>query len=923
MKPVMPAASEDPSRHANSPAMLLEEVWRRAAEQLGRATARALQTVAGELDALDRACAPGDARRYDLGLANAWRDPRVALEVRLGERLDEAFRSFVKGTSQRPRPFSETQGSWTELSLMADGDLEESVRLSDMAGRLRHGADEELAALDQRMAALLSMPCPRPEDNPLGPEAICDALRASLGLLQGDRTLRLLLIAAFHRVLSETLLPLYQDLNALLRQHGVLPAIRYGETRKPVSSSAPAMKRRGTDGSTAAGDGSLAALLRQVVMAMDVRPAQPPAEGGAPAPAPAPSADHDSLPADQTSQPATVPAATAPAPSHTPSPDLLQLLDCIERGDFSTTEEDVIEALRCAWDSPPAKLSQAAGLQAGQPAPGDQAQSGPVNALRKLRETGLAARMDPMDTLTLDMVALLFEQLFGDARITPPMKALIGRLQIPMLKVALLDRTFFSNRDHPARRALDLVGEISRGLDRSHQAFSGLSRRIEAVVDRAAREFTGNMGVFERTAAELHSLWRNAQVAARRQAQRVQELERLDTARQHARDTLRARVAGHSVPRTVLHFLATEWLKLMVITYATSGADSRAWQSVLETLDNLLWTLTPKESLRERRRLVSLLPPLLKALHKGMAAIGTTEPVKERFVAALTRCHAHAIAASMPETSAALPPQPPAAATPASRLPPRTLAAAPATPATTATTPAPTVTTPSPTVTTPVPTATQDAPRALPAVEEPRRAGFAEQNTLPTALPAAQANLPPPAAAAVEEAQAAGALPTPAARAKTVLPAPGPAKPAATPQDEPVAAPVAAEAPALTVRNPFGDGEIELEEVFFGEAATPMPLPATDRHAQTVAKLREGDWVEIHGQAGAAPMQARLCRVDTQRGSYEFTNRKGQRIAAYSLFQLTAEVRGGRIVPVDAAPSPGRGVGALAGLLRKGNERPA
>ena len=35
------------------------------------------------------------------------------------------------------------------------------------------------------------------------------------------------------------------------------------------------------------------------------------------------------------------------------------------------------------------------------------------------------------------------------------MRALIGRLQIPILKVAILDKRFFSNRSHPARKLLN------------------------------------------------------------------------------------------------------------------------------------------------------------------------------------------------------------------------------------------------------------------------------------------------------------------------------------------------------------------------------------------------------------------------------------------------------------------------------------
>ena len=39
-------------------------------------------------------------------------------------------------------------------------------------------------------------------------------------------------------------------------------------------------------------------------------------------------------------------------------------------------------------------------------------------------------------------------------------EALLGRLQIPTLKVALLDKSFFSSKSHPARRLLDDVAHL-------------------------------------------------------------------------------------------------------------------------------------------------------------------------------------------------------------------------------------------------------------------------------------------------------------------------------------------------------------------------------------------------------------------------------------------------------------------------------
>ncbi|WP_146050716.1 DUF1631 family protein, partial [Pseudomonas syringae] len=59
------------------------------------------------------------------------------------------------------------------------------------------------------------------------------------------------------------------------------------------------------------------------------------------------------------------------------------------------------------------------------------------------------------DEDVINLIAMLFEFILDDRNLPPSLRALIGRLQIPMLKVAVLDKSFFSRGSHPARRLLN------------------------------------------------------------------------------------------------------------------------------------------------------------------------------------------------------------------------------------------------------------------------------------------------------------------------------------------------------------------------------------------------------------------------------------------------------------------------------------
>ena len=77
----------------------------------------------------------------------------------------------------------------------------------------------------------------------------------------------------------------------------------------------------------------------------------------------------------------------------------------------------------------------------------------------------------------------------ADSGVIPDaIKALIGRLQIPILKVAILDKKFFSNKTHPTRKLLDSLGTPPGDLAGRAEELRGLGQTVMFVVigDRVA-----------------------------------------------------------------------------------------------------------------------------------------------------------------------------------------------------------------------------------------------------------------------------------------------------------------------------------------------------------------------------------------------------------------------------------------------------
>ncbi len=90
----------------------------------------------------------------------------------------------------------------------------------------------------------------------------------------------------------------------------------------------------------------------------------------------------------------------------------------------------------------------------------------PLNRIPWIRAAVADKVVNPTDKITIDVIALLFDYIFRDPSIPESLRNLFGRLQVPILKAALLDRTFFSDKKHAARRLLD---HLAGAADRRHE----------------------------------------------------------------------------------------------------------------------------------------------------------------------------------------------------------------------------------------------------------------------------------------------------------------------------------------------------------------------------------------------------------------------------------------------------------------------
>jgi len=256
----------------------------------------------------------------------------------------------------------------------------------------------------------------------------------------------------------------------------------------------------------------------------------------------------------------------------------------------------------------------------------------------------------PLDAVLVDAVAMLFDVVFDDAAIPDHLKAQIARLQIPVLKAAMLDRNFFSQSNHPVRRMLDAIATLAVHLP-DNEAGNARLEAISQVVSRVLDSFEKDIAIFDTAAAELETmgsvledtLEEIVDASLQQDIAQIKRSERAELAPVIVHDFINRALKEQPVAEAVREFLRRDWAQLLTLDYVSEGEQGAHFNSHVETMRELVWSVQSKADMDARLMLVRILPGLLKRLREGVAEIELSQKLCDRFFATLVILHANAV----------------------------------------------------------------------------------------------------------------------------------------------------------------------------------------------------------------------------------------------------------------------------------------
>lgn len=114
------------------------------------------------------------------------------------------------------------------------------------------------------------------------------------------------------------------------------------------------------------------------------------------------------------------------------------------------------------------------------------------------------------------------------------------------------------------------------------------------------------------------------------------EREVLDRIRQ----AMESHLLENWAPEDVHHFLVHHWARLMTSIFMAKGNQDPDWISGWDTVNALIWSLSPKFGRQETEKMLRMLPAILARLHEGCAALVMPAPEQDAFFQRLAMMHA-------------------------------------------------------------------------------------------------------------------------------------------------------------------------------------------------------------------------------------------------------------------------------------------
>tara|TARA_R110001592_G_scaffold363352_2_gene684754 strand:+ start:15496 stop:17853 length:2358 start_codon:yes stop_codon:yes gene_type:complete len=523
-------------------------------------------------------------------------------------------------------------GDDAHLSLVNQDEFDENIALVAIRQRAEGDYSEQLWMLTQRLSLITGGKKIQENELPMAPGCFCSAIKRAMVVADIQLSAKLVVYKLFEKKVISQLGDLYDQMNEMFVDMGILPNLQYkikkaegadsavysADKNQPEESEAEARASGRRTSDHAAGRRAADQTLGQ---------------GGfiAPPSSSLPAGDYqrqlvenihvlqDRLAGQSSVAPVAggggpfvdVPASGAVTfqPVLYSSAQLMQAAAQVQQSDQAVAVEELVAARNI------------------QPLDIAQARYRLVAQLQEVAGSDESPELSADHLRTIELVGLLFEYILNDQQVPDSVKTTLSFLHTPFLKLAFSEVDFFTHHEHPARLLLNSLADAGAkwvGNDDSSQ-FSMLDQ-IRKTVREVLDEYEVDTKLFARLLLEFNSFVQKielrVQLLEKRATEKARGEDRLREVKQRINKEIHERIAEKDIPTAILLFLLQPWSDYMAFVLLRYGEESESWNNALTLVDDMLWGIERPDSDSERLRWKKHYPWMQDVIQKGFDMIG-------------------------------------------------------------------------------------------------------------------------------------------------------------------------------------------------------------------------------------------------------------------------------------------------------------
>lgn len=228
----------------------------------------------------------------------------------------------------------------------------------------------------------------------------------------------------------------------------------------------------------------------------------------------------------------------------------------------------------------------------------------------------------------IDFASQIFKEVLTSERIGERLRVMVGRLQIPVIRLAVMNFDVFKDPENPTRQFLSVLLDMAVYASYREEAFT---ETLEKIVDTLTRRVQTGPQDFQRSLIRLRELETRFDVAQNVIGDPTRQIEglslRVEQAQQTVGELLTRDAEQWKTPCRVGEFSTGVWAPYMVRMLAERGEYNADWKEALYVYHQILATSRPgslerpEEALNQLNALIGPIDLYFEAIAARLEAV--------------------------------------------------------------------------------------------------------------------------------------------------------------------------------------------------------------------------------------------------------------------------------------------------------------